>query len=71
MEMGSGCGSHSPHQTTFPTASPLGVSLLPKNMATKVDIGLKWSLQTKRPQNVQAARAGSSQCQHFIFFAFY
>jgi hypothetical protein len=41
MGTGSGCGSHTPHQTTFATASPLGVSLPPKYMTTKVDIGLK------------------------------
>lgn len=67
MEMGSGCGSHPPHQITFATASPFGVSLLPRYMAINVDIGLKCSLQTNRPQNAQAARAGSSQYQHFIW----
>jgi hypothetical protein len=70
MEMGSGCGSHSPHQITFPTANPFGVSSPPKNITIKVDIGLMWSLQTNRPQNLQAARAGSSQCQHFIFASY-
>jgi hypothetical protein len=66
MLMGSGCGSHSPHQMTFETARPLGVLFAPTNMVIKVDMVEAWSLQTKRPQNVQDARADSSQCQHFI-----
>ena len=40
MEIGSGCGSHSPHQIAFPTAKPLGVSLPPRNITIKVGIGL-------------------------------
>ncbi len=66
MEMGSGCGSHSPHQMTFATANPFGTLLAPTYIVKKVDMVLAWSLHTKRPQNEQAARAGSSQCQHFI-----
>src|SRR5512138_1121051 len=51
---------------TLATARPLGVLFAPTNIVRKVDMVLAWSLQTKRPQKEQAARAGSSQCQHFI-----
>jgi len=67
MLIGSGCGSHSPHQMTFATASPLGVLFAPTYIVKNVDIVWACSLHTKRPQKAQAARAGSSQCQHFIF----
>src|SRR5512142_2903108 len=71
MEIGSGCGSHSPHQITFATARPLGVLLAPTYIVRKVDIVLACSLQTKRPQKEQAARAGSSQCQHFMVASYF
>jgi len=38
MLMGSGCGSHSPHQMTLATASPLGVLFAPTNMVMNVDM---------------------------------
>jgi hypothetical protein len=66
MEIGSGWGSHSPHQITFATARPLGVSFAPTYMAMNVDMVLQCFSQTNLPQKAQEARGGSSQCQHFI-----
>jgi hypothetical protein len=38
MLIGSGCGSHSPHQMTFATAKPLGVLFAPTNIVMNVDM---------------------------------
>jgi len=55
--MGSGCGSQMPHHITPDTANPLGVLFAPTKMVINDGILIAQSLQTNRPQKLQAAWA--------------